>query len=148
MALKALGLSCILLISATPALAHHSFVMYDQTRQLTLEGIVKEFKWTNPHSWLEIAIVNAQGQEEVWPFEMSTPRSMAQVGMNPASILPGQEVTVTYNPMRDGSVGGNYLSVQMPDGTVFERSSAGGATPSETDRNLGFDGPLPELPQR
>jgi hypothetical protein len=66
-------------IQATPALAHHSFAMFDTARQVTLEGTVQEFQWTNPHAWV-ILSVDKKGRAEQWAVEMTGPNGLVRQG--------------------------------------------------------------------
>ena len=86
MKFKALGLAGVAVaMSAMPAFAHHSFAMFDADKKMTLEGTVKEFQWTNPHSWILMMVPNAQGHagtmgdrdgraRAVWPARAGFPR--------------------------------------------------------------------------
>ncbi|MEI9891144.1 MAG: DUF6152 family protein [Caulobacteraceae bacterium] len=65
---------------ATPALAHHSGAMFDPTKTVTLEGTVKEFQYTNPHSWLEILVTEADGKVVEWGFESEGPSTLLRGG--------------------------------------------------------------------
>ena len=81
MKIKALSLACIAVaMSAIPAFAHPSFAMFDAEKKVTLEGTVKEFQWTNPHSWILMTVSNAQGQPEQWAIEMGGPIGLARQG--------------------------------------------------------------------
>jgi hypothetical protein len=101
---------------ASPALAHHSFAMFDQTKQVTLTGVVREFQWTNPHSWLQIKVTNPAGVTEDWAIEMISPSVLGRMGWKRNSLKAGDQVVVVINPVRDGSHGGNMVSVVGPDG--------------------------------
>jgi hypothetical protein len=104
---------------AVPALAHHSFAMFDADKTVEFTGTVKELQWTNPHSWLEINVVQADGKEVVWAFEMGSPGGLARVGWRPRTVVPGDKVTVTGHPLRDGTTGAQFISVKLPDGKVL-----------------------------
>src|SRR5215475_2340209 len=84
MKFKALSLAGIAVaMFASPAFAHHSFAMFDAEKKMTLEGVVKEFQWTNPHSWILMTVNNAQGQAEQWAIEMGGPSGLARQGWVP-----------------------------------------------------------------
>ena len=112
LALPALGF-------APPALAHHSGSMFDPTKTVTLEGTVKEFQYTNPHSWLEIVVVGADGKPTEWGFESEGPSTLLRAGIKAKSFLPGEKVTVTCHPMKDGRTAGSLMSVTKAAGTVL-----------------------------
>jgi len=109
-----LGLAC-----AGAAMAHHSFAMFDQAKQVTLKGTVKEFQWTNPHAWIEVMVPNAQGGSEVWGVELNSPNNLIRQGWTRTAMKPGDKVTVIINPLKDGSKGGLFNAVTLPDGKVL-----------------------------
>lgn len=102
-----------------PALAHHSGSMFDPTKTVTLEGTVKEFQYTNPHSWLEIVVVGADGKPTEWGFESEGPSTLLRAGIKAKSFVPGEKVTVTCHPMKDGRTAGSLMTVTKADGTVL-----------------------------
>jgi hypothetical protein len=106
-------------LGAGPALAHHSGSMFDPTKTVTLEGTVKEFQYTNPHSWLEIVVVGADGKPVEWGFESEGPSTLLRAGIKAKSFMPGEKVTVTCHPMKDGRTAGSLMSVTKADGTVL-----------------------------
>ena len=82
---------------AVPALAHHSFAMFDSDKTLTMTGTVKEFEWTNPHSWLRVMVEDqASGKTLQWALEMGAPAQQARVGWKPDSVKPGDKVTIGW----------------------------------------------------
>jgi Family of unknown function (DUF6152) len=88
MKFKSLGLTGIAIaMSAMPAFAHHSFAMFDAEKKVTLEGTVKEFQWTNPHSWILMTVCNAQGQPEQWAIEMGGPSGLAALHPSDLAVL-------------------------------------------------------------
>jgi hypothetical protein len=114
---------------ATPALAHHSFAMFDRTNRVTMNGEVKQLDFENPHSWLKVAIKTEQGQATVWSFEMGPPVVLRREGWAPTTVNVGDQITVQFYPMRDGSSAGQLISVKFPDGKVL----AGGPTTDKGD---------------
>ncbi len=99
-----------------PALAHHSFAMFDSTKNLTLEGTVKNFEWTNPHMWLYVMVPQAGGAPVEYPLEMMAVQGAVRLGWKPDSVKPGDKVTFEFHPLRDGHPGGQLISVVLPDG--------------------------------
>jgi hypothetical protein len=117
MTLKALGLAGIAVAVCTmPALAHHSFAMFDAGKKVTLAGTVKEFQWTNPHAFILMMVANSDGQAEQWSIEMGGPGGLARQGWVPKTLKPGMNVSVTMHPLKEGH-GGQFLAVTLPDGT-------------------------------
>jgi hypothetical protein len=102
-----------------PTFAHHSFAMFDQSKQVTLKGTVSEFQWTNPHAWIHLAVPNADGLEDTWQVELNSPNNLKRQGWKSSSIKPGDQVTVMLNPLKDGSKGGLFISITLPDGSVL-----------------------------
>src|SRR5215467_4196032 len=116
-----------LAVYAIPAVAHHSFAMFDAAKTVTLEGSVKEFQWTNPHAWIMLNVSNQQGQADVWAIELNGPSGLIRDGWKPKTLTPGMSVSVTIHPLRDGSNGGQFLNVKLPDGSSMGR---GGIAPA------------------
>ena len=100
MKFKALGLAGIALaMYSIPAFAHHSFAMFDADKTVTMKGVVKEFEWVNPHSWLRVTIQDqATGRATQWAFEMGPPQQQIRRGWKPDSLKPGDAVTVNITP--------------------------------------------------
>src|SRR5882672_7276720 len=121
MRFAALGLGIVAVTAlAAPALAHHSFAMFDSDKTLTMTGTVKEFEWTNPHSWLRIMVEDqASGKPMQWALEMGAPAQQARVGWKPDSVKPGDKVTVIIHPLKDGSRGGKFVPAVFPGGTIL-----------------------------
>jgi len=112
------SVAIVVLLTASSALAHHSFAMFDQSATVTLEGAVKEFRWTNPHVFIEMLVKNDSGTEEQWSIEMTSPEHLARAGWRPATLKPGDAITLSIHPMRDGIKGGQYLSGIGPNGPL------------------------------
>jgi hypothetical protein len=113
------ALATVVLVAATSATAHHSFAMFDQTRTVSLNGVVNVFEWTNPHAFIEVDVAAPSGQAERWSVEMNSPNNLKRQGWNRFSIKPGDKVTLVINPLRDGKKGGLFLAVTLPDGKVL-----------------------------
>ena len=90
--------------------------MYDHNRTVTVKGAVKEFQWTNPHSWVQLLVSGADGAEE-WSIQMGPPSYLYRDGWRPKTLAPGDEITVTVYPMVDGSRGGLWASGVRADGS-------------------------------
>jgi hypothetical protein len=103
---------------AVPALAHHSFSMFDQKKVVTLSGTVKELEWTNPHSWLRVMVEDeTTHQPKQWSIELASTGQQSRIGWTPTSVKPGDKVTFEINPLRDGTRGGTLLLITLADGT-------------------------------
>ena len=104
---------------AVSAYAHHSAAGIDQTKTVMVEGTVKQFKWANPHSWLEIEVPNSKGGTEIWNLEMNPPAFLVRAGWKSTSIKAGDKVKAVARPFRNGDPGGIFVSVTLPDGKVL-----------------------------
>ena len=113
--------SLIVAVPMTPVKAHHAFARFDSSREVTLRGTVKEFQWTSPHAWL-VLTVDREGRPEQWAIEMSASSGLAREGWQPRTLTPGMAVTATIRPLRDGTNGGQFLEVTLPDGMVLGRA--------------------------
>jgi len=102
----------------TSASAHHSFAMFDYMKSVTVEGTVKEFQWTNPHSWILMMVKNPKGVDEQWAIELGTPAGLSHQGWVPKTVTPGMKITALIHPLKDGSRGGRGISITLPDGVM------------------------------
>ena len=102
---------------AAPALAHHSFAMFDFQASKTVTGTVEQFDWTNPHTfiWLQVP-TGTGGATERYGFEGMSPNYLGRRGWSKSTLKPGDKVTVQYHPLKDGSKGGTYQKVMLSDG--------------------------------
>ena len=126
-------LAAALTLAATPALAHHSFAMFDQRRIMTLEGTVTEFQWTNPHAFIEIDAV-AGGGTQHWSIELNSPNNLKRQGWTRTALKRGDKVSLRMNPLRDGSHGGLFLDVRLPDGRTLDSGLPKNGTPVNVPR--------------
>jgi hypothetical protein len=107
---------------AGTALAHHSPVMFDQSKPLTLTGTVREFQWTNPHSYIQLVVKNDQGQSEEWNIEMAAPTYLYNWGWRPGTLKSGDAVILTIAPLKKGGNGGLLLKATTADGKPIGRT--------------------------
>ncbi|HTW37757.1 MAG TPA: DUF6152 family protein [Steroidobacteraceae bacterium] len=101
------------------AFAHHSFAMFDQTKQLPLKGTVHDFQWTNPHAFIDLDVPNAGGGVDLWKVELNSPNNLERQGWHSHTMRAGDKVTVVINPLRDGTKGGLFVSVTLPNGRTL-----------------------------
>ena len=106
-------------VSAGAAFAHHSGAMFDAAKEVTLQGTVKEFQYTNPHSWLVVSVPDAAGKVTDWSFEAEGPSTLLRAGIKKSSLMPGEKVTVKGHPLKDGRPGAGLMNVTKADGTVL-----------------------------
>ena len=93
--------------------------MFDRTHDVVLKGTVKEFQWTNPHSFIELDVVDDKGAIGSYSIEMNSPNNLTRQGWKSSSLKVGDKVLLTMSPLRDGSKGGLFQAVQLPDGRVL-----------------------------
>ena len=106
-------LGAIGLALAGPALAHHAFAMFDTNREVMLEGTVKEFQWTNPHTWVQLLVKDPSGKEVEWSIEGSSPNNLARFGWTRNSLRSGDRVQAVVHPLKDGSIGGSLVKITV-----------------------------------
>ena len=100
-----------------PVLAHHSDRMYDLGTTITLEGVVNEFQYTNPHAWLLVDVENEDGTVTTWGFEGASTSNLLRAGVRPGDLVPGTRVTISGHPMRDGRPAAEWItSTRLEDG--------------------------------
>jgi hypothetical protein len=109
----------LLAAGSAPVLAHHSVAMFDLTKSVTIQGTVKEFQFTNPHSWLQVMVIGADGTTAEWDFEAQGPSSLLRVGIKAKTFAPGDKVTVIAHPMKDGRTAGALITATAADGHVY-----------------------------
>jgi hypothetical protein len=107
-------------LGSAPAFAHHSGAMFDNTKTITLTGAVKDYKWLNPHGSIEMITMEPGGVEKLWAIELSTPNILVRKGWSAHSLKPGDKITLTARPMRDGGPAGMVLAVTTPTGAVLK----------------------------
>lgn len=109
----------VLAAAASQADAHHSTAMFDAAKEVVLNGTIKEFQYTNPHSWIQVMVPGSNGREVEWSIETSAPIVLLRAGIKPTSLRPGDKVTVRAHPLRDGAPGGSLIDVKKADGTLL-----------------------------
>lgn len=113
---RALSALVVSLAAGAPALAHHSFAMFDEKKQVEIHGTVKEFLWTNPHSLLVLVSQDTAGGTVANYIEMNGPGWLVRNGWKRESLKPGDMITATIHPLRDGTPGGDLVKVVLADG--------------------------------
>ena len=108
-----------LLLSGVALSAHHSGTMFDETKDVTVQGVVKEFQYTNPHSWLLVDVTGADGKVTTWGFEAEGPTTLMQMKVRRSDFAPGTKVTMTGHPMKDGRPAASWTKAVRADGVEF-----------------------------
>jgi hypothetical protein len=110
-----LAIGSVALLIGAPALAHHSFAMFDPNKVVTLEGTVKEFRWVNPHVALFVKVDGSDDPGKLWAVELTSPSNLKRRGWTRSSLKPGDRVVVQLNPLRSGQHAGGFRSVKLLD---------------------------------
>lgn len=115
------GLAILSLIAGgtSLALAHHSAAAFDSTQLKTISGTVKKFDYSNPHTWVWLDVTNDQGQVETWGVEGMSPNFLNRRGWTRTTLKPGDKLSITIRPMKDGQKAGMWINGKRPDGEVL-----------------------------
>ena len=114
-----LFLAAVMMLGGGSAWGHHSFAMFDLDKETTLEGVVKDLQWTNPHVWLQILTPDGKGGTTEWSLEMGAPGMLTRTGWKSNMLKPGDKVTVVLNPLKTGAPSGRLVKVTLPNGRVM-----------------------------
>ncbi len=96
------SIAFLLSIGSLSASGHHSAAMFDFTQIVEVSGVVKQFQYTNPHSWLIIDVTNEDGTTTTWGFEAEGPSSLMRAGIRRGDLPAGTPITIRGNPIKDG----------------------------------------------
>jgi hypothetical protein len=118
-ALAAAAVAAAAMAAPTTVLAHHSFAMFDRTKQQTIKGTVKDFQWTNPHVWVQLVVRNTEGQTEEWSIEAAPPNMLFRQGWDNTTFKVGDNVSVVINPLRNGGHGGTFVAATLANGKTI-----------------------------
>ena len=119
--LKIGAAAAVVLMGAGPAFAHHSFAMFDHDKEVPLQGVVKEFQWTNPHSWIQLLVTDKAGKQVEYSIEGASVNSLARQGWTRNAFKAGDKVTVYVNPLKTGEPGGSFVRAVLPDGSKLPK---------------------------
>jgi hypothetical protein len=111
------GVLVIAAAAMTPATlsAHHSFAAFDMSEVKTITGVVSRFEWTNPHTFIWVDVTNDKGVVESWAIEGMSPNYLGRRGWSKNSVKPGEKITVTVRPLKEGKTGGLFIRAQIGD---------------------------------
>ena len=112
----AIGLA---LSTTTPVLSHHSHAMFDHLVEVTITGTVTSFSFRNPHVFLYVDAEGEDGEVVSWAIEMSNIGNTIRRGIGGSTFKPGDVITVTMNPLKNGRFGGNFTSIATADGKTY-----------------------------
>ena len=125
----------LLALSSWVVEAHHGVSQFDD-KEVTLKGVVKEFQYTNPHSWLIVDVTNKDGSVTTWGFEAEGPGVLMRNGIHKSDLTPGTKLTITAHPLKNGQPAGSWVRAVRDDGVEFNprlRPSDSNPTPAAND---------------
>jgi|SRR5882757_6264214 len=96
--------------------AHHSFAKFDSNKEVVIRGTVTQFQWTNPHSWIEIDVLDSKGKVTHWSIEGGSILALSRQGWNRNTIKAGDKLSIIAHPLRDGTPGGSLMGVTLANG--------------------------------
>jgi len=111
-----LVIAALAVFTATASLhAHHSFAAFDMSKEQTITGVVSRFDWTNPHTFIWVDVTNDKGAVENWGIEGMSPNFLGRRGWSKTSVKPGDKITVSVRPLKEGKTGGMFIRAQIGD---------------------------------
>lgn len=119
--------TAILLLSVgilNPLYAHHSTAMFDADNPIELAGTIKEWQYSNPHTFIILTVIDVNGIDTEWTLEGRSPSAIYRLGWTPNSLQPGDKILLTVNPLHSGAPGGNYNNIRWGDGTPIDPKAA------------------------
>ena len=114
--LTTVALVAALVLFQGPVLGHHSFSMFDMGTTVVLEATVKEFQWTNPHTFTWVEVANKAGVVETWGIEGMSPNFLGRRGWTKKTLQAGDKITLSIYPLKDGQKGGTFVRAKLADG--------------------------------
>jgi hypothetical protein len=107
------------LLTAVPGFSHHSNVAFEVTKVITVTGVVRDFDWVNPHTWIYLKVDDGKGGTVEWKCEGRAPGVLSRAGWTRHSVKPGDTVTIDMSPAKDGSKTSLIARVTKSDGTIL-----------------------------
>jgi hypothetical protein len=111
-------LGAVLALSAGSAYSHHSFAMFDNAKEQTIEGEVKDFQWTNPHIWIQVNVKNADGKLTEYSIEGGSPNGLKRQGWTKKAMSAGDKIVLKMHPLKDGTPGGSFMTATVNGKTL------------------------------
>ena len=112
-------LMALLVLAPLVAEAHHASSMFEAEKETTVTGVVKEFQYTNPHSWLLVDVTNKDGSVTTWGFEAEGPGVLMRNGIRKSDFTAGTKLTITGHPMKNGQPAASWIKAVRADGVEF-----------------------------
>jgi hypothetical protein len=108
-------------VAASGAWAHHSFQMFDKEHPVAIQGTVKSWEFTNPHSWL-VMMVMRNGRPTEIKVEGASVLTLVRQGFGLNTFAPGEKLDLVISPLKNGGPGGAFVKATKSDGTVLTES--------------------------
>ena len=124
--MTALAAAGAMMAGGGPALAHHSFAMFDHVNRITVAGTVSDFQWTNPHVFIMLDVPDGKGGSKAYTVECASPNVLTRVGWKFNLIKRGDKISTLINPLRNGAPGGMLETVTLEDGRTLTDSNPPG----------------------
>ncbi len=121
--MKSLRVALFVLLAAVPVLAHHGGAEYD-SKTIVLTGTIKEFQFTNPHSWIQVDVKDETGKVVEWNVEWGSPNTLTRQGIHPSSFPVGAKGTFKVHPVKTGAPIGSFVGVKFEDGSTVGKFDA------------------------
>ena len=109
----------LLLLLTGAAFAHHSAAAYDVETTIEVTGVVKTFRWKNPHTLVTLIVTGEDGTEVSWNFEGNGASNLVAAGWKRPMLVVGESATIIANPMKSRKPGGRLQGIELPDGTII-----------------------------
>jgi hypothetical protein len=109
------------LVYVRPALGHHSGAGFNSDKVIELTGTIKEFQFTNPHTWIQVIVEDPKGEKVEWSLEWGSPNQLGRQGIRPSTFPPGAKVTMRLRPMLNGAPAGAFVGAKFADGKTVGR---------------------------
>lgn len=117
------AVAVVLLMVSGSTFAHHGMATYDLQRRITLKGSVTKFSFVNPHVLLYFDVKDGNGQAVEWVGETGSPNIMRRGGWTKNTLKPGDQITVSGHPAKNGSPSMRFVKIVLPDGRELDPAS-------------------------
>jgi hypothetical protein len=118
---RVLGTFAIVATLVSTAVAHHSGAGFNSDKVIELTGTIKEFQFTNPHTWIQLIVEDEKGAKVEWSLEWGAPNQLGRQGIRPSTFPSGAKVTMRLRPMLNGAPAGAFVGAKFADGKTVGR---------------------------
>jgi hypothetical protein len=115
--MNSLRVVLFVLLAAVPVLAHHGGTGFDEKTKV-ITGTVKQFQFTNPHSWIQVDVKDEAGKVVEWSLEWNSPNSLSRQGVHPSTFPVGAAVAFKVHQARSGAPVASFQAAKFQDGTI------------------------------